>query len=234
MALPKLDTPKYQLTLPSTGEKIDYRPFLVKEQKILMMAQESEDENMIMRGMSDLVSSCTFDKLDASKLPVFDIEYVFLKIRSKSVGESVDLNLICPDDGVTTVTKKVNIGDIEIQMSKDHTNEIVLASDVKMYMNYPMMSDITAFDGDDETNKTFKLICRCFKELHYKDEIYHKIDVKDDDIISFMDQLDTEQFMEVTKFFETMPKLRHIVEVENPKTKVKSEVLLEGLQSFLG
>ena len=158
MALPKLDTPKYQLTLPSTGEKIDYRPFLVKEQKILMMAQESEDENMIMRGMSDLVSSCTFDKLDASKLPVFDIEYVFLKIRSKSVGESVDLSIICPDDGVTTVIKKVNIGDIEIQISKDHTNEIVLASDVKMYMNYPMMSDITAFDGDDETNKTFKLI----------------------------------------------------------------------------
>mgnify|MGYP001395436919 CR=1 FL=1 len=234
MALPKLDTPKYQLTLPSTGQNIEYRPFLVKEQKILMMAQESEDEDMIMRGMSDLVSSCTFNKLDANKLPIFDIEYVFLKIRSKSVGESVDLNLICPDDGVTSVRKKININDIEIQMSKDHTNEIVLANDIKMYLNYPMISDINISDNENETDKTFKLICRCFKELHYKDEIYHRVDIKDSDINDFMDQLDTDQFTRVTKFFETMPKLRHIVEVENPKTKVKSEVLLEGLQSFLG
>ena len=234
MALPKLDTPKYQLTLPSTGQNIEYRPFLVKEQKILMMAQESEDEDMIMRGMSDLVSSCTFNKLDANKLPIFDIEYVFLKIRSKSVGESVDLNLICPDDGVTSVRKKININDIEIQMSKDHTNEIVLANDIKMYLNYPMISDVNISDNENETDKTFKLICRCFKELHYKDEIYHRVDIKDSDINDFMDQLDTDQFTRVTKFFETMPKLRHIVEVENPKTKVKSEVLLEGLQSFLG
>ena len=234
MALPKLDTPKYQLTLPSTGQNIEYRPFLVKEQKILMMAQESEDEDMIMRGMSDLVSSCTFNKLDANKLPIFDIEYVFLKIRSKSVGESVDLNLICPDDGVTSVRKKININDIEIQMSKDHTNEIVLANDIKMYLNYPMISDINISDNENETDKTFKLICRCFKELHYKDEIYHRVDIKNSDINDFMDQLDTDQFTRVTKFFETMPKLRHIVEVENPKTKVKSEVLLEGLQSFLG
>ena len=234
MALPKLDTPKYQLTLPSTGEKIDYRPFLVKEQKILMMAQESEDENMIMRGMSDLVSSCTFDKLDASKLPVFDIEYVFLKIRSKSVGESVDLSIICPDDGVTSVVKRVNIGEIDLQVNENHSNKIDITDSIKLYLNYPILSDMGLITDESDSDTTFKMICRCFKELHSGDEVYHRIDIKDNDINEFLDQLNTEQFMGVTNFFETMPKLRHTIEVTNPKTNVTSEVLLEGLQSFLG
>ena len=234
MALPKLDTPKYQLTLPSTGEMIDYRPMLVKEQKVIMMAQESDDQKEIMNGMADLISSCTFGKLDARNLPMFDVEYIFLKIRAKSVGEVIDLSVICPDDGVTSVIKKINIGEIDLQISENHTNKIDITDNIKLYLNYPILSDISIINDEDDTDTTFKMICRCFKELHSGDEVYHRVDIKDNDINEFLDQLNTEQFMGVTNFFETMPKLRHTIEVTNPKTNVTSEVLLEGLQSFLG
>ena len=234
MALPKLDTPKYQLTLPSTGEIIDYRPMLVKEQKVIMMAQESDDQKEIMNGMADLISSCTFGKLDARNLPMFDVEYIFLKIRAKSVGEVIDLSVICPDDGVTSVIKKINIGEIDLQISENHTNKIDITDNIKLYLNYPILSDISIINDEDDTDTTFKMICRCFKELHSGDEVYHRVDIKDSDINEFLDQLNTEQFMGVTNFFETMPKLRHTIQVTNPKTNVTSEVLLEGLQSFLG
>ena len=234
MALPKLDTPKYQLTLPSTGEMIDYRPMLVKEQKVIMMAQESDDQKEIINGMADLISSCTFGKLDARNLPMFDVEYIFLKIRAKSVGEVIDLSVICPDDGVTSVIKKINIGEIDLQISENHTNKIDITDNIKLYLNYPILSDISIINDEDDTDTTFKMICRCFKELHSGDEVYHRVDIKDSDINEFLDQLNTEQFMGVTNFFETMPKLRHTIEVTNPKTNVTSEVLLEGLQSFLG
>ena len=234
MALPKLDTPKYQLTLPSTGEMIDYRPMLVKEQKVIMMAQESDDQKEIMNGMADLISSCTFGKLDARNLPMFDVEYIFLKIRAKSVGEVIDLSVICPDDGVTSVVKRVNIGEIDLQISENHTNKIDITENIKLYLNYPILSDISIINDEDDTDTTFKMICRCFKELHSGDEVYHRVDIKDSDINEFLDQLNTEQFMGVTNFFETMPKLRHTIQVTNPKTNVTSEVLLEGLQSFLG
>ena len=234
MALPKLDTPKYQLTLPSTGEMIDYRPMLVKEQKLIMMAQESDDQKEIMNGMADLISSCTFGKLDARNLPMFDVEYIFLKIRAKSVGEVIDLSVICPDDGVTSVIKKINIGEIDLQISENHTNKIDITDNIKLYLNYPILSDISIINDEDDTDTTFKMICRCFKELHSGDEVYHRVDIKDSDINEFLDQLNTEQFMGVTNFFETMPKLRHTIQVTNPKTNVTSEVLLEGLQSFLG
>ena len=234
MAFPKLDTPKYQLTLPSTGEMIDYRPMLVKEQKVIMMAQESDDQKEIMNGMADLISSCTFGKLDARNLPMFDVEYIFLKIRAKSVGEVIDLSVICPDDGVTSVIKKINIGEIDLQISENHTNKIDITDNIKLYLNYPILSDISIINDEDDTDTTFKMICRCFKELHSGDEVYHRVDIKDSDINEFLDQLNTEQFMGVTNFFETMPKLRHTIEVTNPKTNVTSEVLLEGLQSFLG
>ena len=234
MALPKLDTPKYQLKLPSTGEMIDYRPMLVKEQKVIMMAQESDDQKEIMNGMADLISSCTFGKLDARNLPMFDVEYIFLKIRAKSVGEVIDLSVICPDDGVTSVIKKINIGEIDLQISENHSNKIDITDNIKLYLNYPILSDISIINDEDDTDTTFKMICRCFKELHSGDEVYHRVDIKDSDINEFLDQLNTEQFMGVTNFFETMPKLRHTIQVTNPKTNVTSEVLLEGLQSFLG
>ena len=234
MALPKLDTPKYQLTLPSTGEKIDYRPFLVKEQKILMMAQESEDENMIMRGMSDLVSSCTFDKLDASKLPVFDIEYVFLKIRSKSVGESVDLSIICPDDNETQVPVKINLDEIELLTNKDHKTNIQLTDKFTLNFRYPLMSDLYGIDANDTTETSFALINKCVTSIQYGDEIYNRVDMTDAELNDFLEQMNSRQFAEVMDFFNGMPRLRHIIKVTNPKTKVQSEVVLEGLQSFLG
>tara|TARA_E500000331_G_scaffold228300_1_gene218454 strand:- start:182 stop:781 length:600 start_codon:yes stop_codon:yes gene_type:complete len=199
-----------------------------------MMAQESDDQKEIMNGMADLISSCTFGKLDARNLPMFDVEYIFLKIRAKSVGEFVDLSIICPDDEVTSVVKRVNIGEIDLQINENHSNKIDITDSIKLYLNYPILSDMGLITDENDSDTTFKMICRCFKELHSGDEIYHRVDIKDNDINEFLDQLNTEQFMGVTNFFETMPKLRHVVEVTNPKTNVTSEVLLEGLQSFLG
>ena len=233
MALPKIDTPTYTLELPSTGEKIKYRPFLVKEQKILMMAEESEKEEEIMETMGKLVSSCTFDKIDVNDSPLFDIEYIFLQLRSKSVGETAKLNIICPDDKKTSVPVNVKLEDINVQMQKDHTNEISITDNIKLFMGYPKLSDIKKSESENEINQMFNIMNQCVKEIHYGDDIYHKIDITDKDLNEFIEQMNTQQFEEVMKFFNTMPKLRHVIEVTNPKTKVKSEVVVEGLQSFL-
>ena len=234
MALPRIDTPKYQLELPSTGEKINYRPFLVKEQKIIMLAQESKDNKQITKAMSDLVKSCTFDKVDAENSPIFDIEYIFLKVRSKSVGETVDINLICPDDQVTQVPVKINLDDIDIQITEDHTKEIKITENVKLHLKYPILSDMESITGDDNVTGYFEVFNKIIERIHYGDDVYHRVDMTDDDIEEFIDQLNSEQFERITDFFNTMPKLRHVVEITNPKTQVKSEVALEGLSSFLG
>ena len=234
MALPRIDTPTYQLTLPSTQEPIDYRPFLVKEQKIIMMAQESSDEKQMIRAMTDLITSCTFEKIDISTLPTFDVEYMFLKIRGKSAGETVELNLICPDDQETKVPTKVNLDDIQVQMTVEHTNEIVITDTIKLYLRYPMFKDAMMFTQSSQTQDVFKLLNACIVKISYGDTEYNRVDITDKDIEEFIDQLNTDQFEKVVNFFNTMPKLRHVVDVTNPKTKVKSEVLLEGLQSFLG
>ena len=234
MALPKLDTPKYQLTLPSTGEMIDYRPMLVKEQKVIMMAQESDDQKEIMNGMADLISSCTFGKLDARNLPMFDVEYIFLKIRAKSVGEVIDLSVICPDDGVTSVIKKINIGEIDLQISENHTNKIDITDNMQLHLRHPIFSDAHLMKDGDNTDGLFKLLHRCVVKLVYNDEEFHRMDMSEKDITEFIDQMNNEQFENVIDFFKSMPKLKHVVNIVNPKTKVKSEVLLEGLNSFLG
>ncbi len=234
MALPRIDTPKYQLELPSTGEKINYRPFLVKEQKIIMLAQESKDNKQITKAMSDLVKSCTFDKVDAENSPIFDIEYIFLKVRSKSVGETVDINLICPDDQVTQVPVKINLDDIDIQITEDHTKEIKITENVKLHLKYPILSDMESITGDNSVTGYFEVFNKIIERIHYGDDVYHRVDMTDDDIEEFIDQLNSEQFERITDFFNTMPKLRHVVEITNPKTQVKSEVALEGLSSFLG
>jgi len=234
MALPRIDTPTYQLTLPSTQEPIDYRPFLVKEQKIIMMAQESSDEKQMIRAMTDLITSCTFEKIDISTLPTFDVEYMFLKIRGKSAGETVELNLICPDDQETKVPTKINLDDIQVQMTVEHTNEIVITDTIKLYLRYPMFKDAMMFTQSSQTQDVFKLLNACIVKISYGDTEYNRVDITDKDIEEFIDQLNTDQFEKVVNFFNTMPKLRHVVDVTNPKTKVKSEVLLEGLQSFLG
>ena len=233
MALPRIDTPTYQLTLPSTQQKIDFRPFLVKEQKIIMMAQESQDEKQMVRAMSDLVTSCTFNKFDVNKLPIFDVEYMFLKIRGKSIGETVELNLMCPDDGETQVPTKINLEEIEVSMTVGHSNMIDITDNIKLQLRYPIYSDATQVGGLDQSDGVFKLLTRCIDKIIYGDQEYNRVDITDKEIEEFIDQLNTDQFNNIVEFFNTMPKLRHVVQITNPKTKVKSEVVLEGLQNFL-
>ena len=233
--LPKLDTPTYRLTLPSTGEEIQYRPFLVKEQKLLMMAQESEDEEQIVNTVTSLVNTCTFDKVDADNSPMFDIEYIFLQIRGKSVGEKVQLRLICPDDEETTVDTEIDISDISIQMTDGHTNEVQITDTVKLFLKYPVLKDMKGLMANtNEMEQIFSILTQCVHEIHYGEQIFSRIDISEKDIDEFIEQLTTDQFGGITNFFDTMPKLRHVISVTNPKTEVKSEVVVEGLASFLG
>ena len=232
MALPRIDTPTYQTQLPSTGETIQFRPFLVKEQKVIMMAEESQDQNSMASAMVHLVGSCTFNKIDIAHAPTFDVEYLFMKIRAKSVGETIDVNIICPDDGVTTTPVRIKIDDIKID-KPEQNNVLDITDQVKIKLRYPCMADVSNLDDLETTDGMFKVLYRCIDEIHYGDDVYHRIDISDKDIEGFVEQLTTEQFQKITNFFDTMPKLRHVVEVTNPKTNVKSEVVLEGLQSFL-
>ena len=233
--LPKLDTPTYRLTLPSTGDEIQYRPFLVKEQKLLMMAQESEEDQQIVDAVTSLVRTCTFDKIDADNSPMFDVEYIFLQIRGKSVGEKVQLRLICPDDEETTVDAEVDINDIAVQMTEDHTNEVQITDTVKLFLKYPVLKDMRGLMvNTSEMQQIFSVLTKCVHEIHYGEQIFSKIDITEKDIDEFIDQLTTDQFKGITNFFDTMPKLRHVIPITNPKTKVESEVVVEGLASFLG
>ena len=235
MALPKLNTPTYELELPSTGEIIKYRPFLVKEQKLLMMAQESENDDEMARAMGTLCSDCTFGLVTAENNPMFDLEYVFLKLRSKSVGEEATINVICPDDLTTEVLVKVKLDEIECQMLEEHTNEIQLTKDVKMILRYPYIRDMTGMSVDiSEQNKVFVLLNSCISSIVDGDEVHQHEDISKKELDEFVESLTTEQFGEVMKFFSSMPKVRHVIKITNPKTKKKSEVVLEGLESFLG
>ena len=234
MALPKLNTPTYELELPSTGEKIKYRPFLVKEQKILMMAQEGSDENEIAEAMGSLVSDCTFGKIDAKVSPMFDIEYIFLKVRGKSVGDKIELNVTCPDDEETSAPVTIDIEEIQVHMLEDHTNEVNISDDIKVVLRYPVLSDMKNVKASSNSvDRVFNVLNSCITSIHFGDDVYNKVDLTDKDINEFVDQFTSEQFDTMVKFFDTMPKMRHIVNVTNPKTKVTSEVVLEGLESFL-
>ena len=235
MALPRVNTPDYTLELPSTGEKIKYRPFLVKEQKILMMAQDTKDETQLADAMGTLVSSCTYGTLDASTSPLFDIEYVFLKIRSKSVGSKVDLMVVCPDDEKTQARVSLDLDDINVTMTDDHINEVQINDKVKVVFRYPILSDLKGLvENPTDVERVFHVLNRCINEIHFGDDVYQRSDMTEKDIDEFVDQLTTEQFERLSDFFNSMPKLRHAIKVTNPKTKVKSEVVLEGLESFLG
>ena len=234
MALPKLNTPTYELELPSTGEKIKYRPFLVKEQKILMMAQEGSDENEIAEAMGNLVSDCTFGKIDAKVSPMFDIEYIFLKVRGKSVGDKIELNVTCPDDEETSAPVTIDIEEIQVHMLEDHTNEVNISDDIKVVLRYPVLSDMKNVKASSNSvDRVFNVLNSCITSIHFGDDVYNKVDLTEKDINEFVDQFTSEQFDTMVKFFDTMPKMRHIVKVTNPKTKVTSEVVLEGLESFL-
>ena len=236
MALPKLNTSVHVLELPSTGEEIKFRPFLVKEQKLLMLAQESEDDKQIFEAMTTIIKSCTFDRVDTETSPLFDIEYIFLKLRAKSVGEKAKLRLLCPDDEKTYVNKEIDLDKIEIQMTDGHTNIANITDKIKVVMKYPRLVDMRGVEdmGNDSLSQAFTILKHCVWEVHDGEKVYNRVDISEKDIEDFIDSFDTSQLEEVMKFFETMPKLRHVVKVKNPKTKVQSEVTVEGLQSFLG
>tara|TARA_R100001377_G_scaffold51107_1_gene29879 strand:+ start:171 stop:872 length:702 start_codon:yes stop_codon:yes gene_type:complete len=232
MALPKLNTPQHELELPSTGEKVKFRPFLVKEQKLLMMAQESDKEEEISEAVMNIIDSCTTG-IDARKLPIFDIEYVFLKLRTKSVGETANIKVKCPDDNKTFVDVTIKLDEVAVHMTADHTNVVQLTDNIKMIMKYPLMNDMKGVDFDDGISGTFSLISKCVHEIHDGDNIHNRIDMTDIELNDFIDTMDTQQFEKIMDFFNTMPKLRHAITVVNPKTKKKGEVMLEGLDSFL-
>ena len=235
MALPKINTVLYDLELPSTGKKVEYRPFLVREQKVLLMAQESGDDDQVANAMGDIVRTCTFDKVDPETSPMFDMEYIFLKIRGKSAGETVNLTLTCPDDNKTKVQAKVNLDDINCQMTMEHTNEIKLGDNVRMKLRYPLLKDMKGVLGSqNDIERVFFVLNKCVTEIHWGDKIYNRIDITDKEMNDFIDSMSNTQLQNVMDFFESMPKLRHAIKITNPNTKVKSEVVVEGLRSFLG
>ena len=234
MALPKLNTPSYEMEVPSTGTKVKYRPFLVKEQKVLMVAQETGSQKDMARAMCDIIRNCTdgFIK-DPEKHPTFDIEYMFLQLRSKSVGDEVELSVLCPDDGVTRVPVKLNLSDVKLEKFDGHTNEIMITDTIGMKFKYPSMMDISKYTGGDMKNVdlTFGVIRDCLVHIFDDNQVYEDMDKKELD--EFIESMNTEQFQKVQEFFDTMPKLRHTVKVKNPKTDVESDVTMEGMQNFL-
>ncbi len=232
MALPKLNTATYELDLPSTGEKLKYRPWLVKEQKILLMAQEGENEKEIESAFANIISECTFGSIDPYENPMFDLEYIFLHLRSKSVGEKITINILCPDDEKTRVDVNIDLAEVGIQMKEDHTNVIQLTDKISMHMRYPTLSDTKGLEDKQQTAQIFQTIKNCVHEIHDGDTIHNKVDMSDKDLDEFIDSMSQENFDKLSNFFDTMPKLQHIVKVKNPKTKKVSEVPIEGLQSF--
>ena len=233
MALPKLKTPTYELELPSTGEKVKYRPFLVKEQKHLMLAMESEKATELRDALATLVSSCTFEKIDPYDVPMFDIEFIFLRFRGKSIGEKVKINVLCPDDEETRVDVEINLEDVGVRLEADHTNEIEITKKIKILMKYPDLNDMVEMENEEAAvSATFNMIKRCVHEIHDGETVYPKVDMSDAELSEFLDNLTTGPFEKIQNFFTTMPKIIHILKVTNPKTKKKGEVVIEGIESF--
>ena len=237
MPLPKIATPTYELELPSTGKSIKYRPFLVKEEKVLVIALESEDNKQITNAIKAVLKSCVLTKgIKVETLPTFDIEYLFLNIRGKSVGEELDVTLICPDDGETEVSVQIDLDDIQIQKNDDHTNQVKLDNSLMMELRYPSLDQFikSNFDFDDKNqmDQSFALIASCIDKIYNEEEVWATADCTKKEVNDFLEQMNSSQFKEIETFFETMPKLSHTISVTNPKTKVKSDVLLEGLASF--
>ena len=234
MALPKLTTPTYELEVPSTDEKIKYRPFLVREEKILLMALESGETKDIINAVKDIVTECTFGKVDLGTLPMFDVEYIFLNIRAKSVGEVSTLRLLCPDDGETYAEVEVDLSKILVQVEKDHNSKIDLTDEMGMIMTYTNIDSMVNTGITDITSNMLDVIGTCILQIYDKDgeEVFETKDQTKKEISEFIESLNTKQFQDVQKFFDTMPKLKHEVELENPKTGVKSKVVLQGLNDF--
>ena len=237
MALPKLTTPTYELEIPSTDEKIKYRPFLVKEEKILMMAMESKTSSDITQAVKDIVSECTFNKVKIDDMPMFDVEYIFLNIRSKSVGEVSKLKLLCPDDGKTYADVEVNLSEVKVQVGDDHTNKIDLGNGMGMIMKYPTIDSFKESGiRDINPNNMLEVISTCILQIYEEEgkKVYDTKDQTKKEVTDWIEQLNSKQFKDVQNFFETMPKLKHEITIKNPKTKKESKIILNGLNDFFG
>jgi len=236
MALPILETPTYELTLPSADIKVKYRPFLVKEEKILLQSLEANDEKGIKRALKAIVHACTFGQLDGSNMPTFDLEYVFLQIRAKSVGEIAKIKLLCPDDGKTYIEKEIDLSKVNVHVEDSHTNDILIDEKRKLgiIMKYPTIDsvDVGIKAKDLKTDKLFDMIASCIHEIYDGEKVHSAKDYKTAELHEFLESLDRKAFDKINAFFTTMPILQHELELENPNTKVKSKVMMKGAQDF--
>ena len=236
MSLPKINTPEYTLHIPSSDEEIKFRPFLVKEEKVLLIAQETGGEQALYHAIKNLVSSCCFGKVDVDALPLFDIEYIFLQIRAKSVGEVANIQVTCPDDDVTTVNIDVNLSLLKVDMDEKHSPKIQLTDDIGLLMSYPNLADVLSMSNVEEdknsVEKMFGMMQKCMYQVWQGEETHDAIDYSNKDKKDFLESLNHEQFEKIQTFFDTMPTVKYVTEVTNPKTKVKSEIILEGMNSF--
>ena len=236
MALPSVEVPRYELTLPSQDTKVQFRPFVVKEEKILLMAMESKDNNEIITATKEIINACTFEQLDVDKLPMFDVEYLLLQIRAKSVGEISKFKVICPDDKQTATDVEVDLSKIEVQVDDEHTNKVVVDEkrNLGLVLNYPSLEITKAgFDvNKTDVDTMFNVITSCIDHIFEGEKTYPAKDSTREELKSFLEELPQSTFLNIRKFFDTMPQLRHEVEVNNPKTNVKSKVIFKGLHDF--
>ena len=236
MTLPSIESPRYELTLPSTDKVIQFRPFLVKEEKILLVAMESNDNNEILNATKEILKACTFEKIDVDTLPIFDIEYIFLQIRSKSVGEIAKFKMLCPDDKETYADVEVDLTKVNVQVDDEHTNKIVIDENRKLgiVFNYPTLEMTKAGFNvtDTDIDSLFEIMANSINHIYEGDKIYPSKDSTKEEMKKFLEGLPQSAFVKIKSFFETMPQLRHSVEVENPKTKVKSTIVLKGIRDF--
>ena len=228
MGLPKLNTPTYELVLPSTEETIKYRPFLVKEQKLLLLAQESKNKKEMLDAISQIIENCTFGKINGKESYVFDVEYVFLQIRRKSIGDKITLNLLCNDDGITRVPTEIDLNDVKVEIGDNHTNKIQLTDDVQLIMTYPRIYTIDSINSDN----SYDIVVKCVHQITEGDKIYERVDMSDEDLIEFIESMNTDNLSSVLDFFDTMPKIKHQIKVINPNTNVENTINMEGIESF--
>ena len=239
MALPILETASYELTLPSTDVQVKYRPFVVKEEKILLQAFESQEQKQIVQALKDIISSCTYGKLNVDELPMFDLEYVFLQIRSKSVGEVAKIKVLCPDDKQTYTDTEVDLSKVEVQVDDEHTNKIMVdeGKNIGIIMKYPTVTSVDPtqdFSKGGNSKILFDIIAKGIYQVSEGDKMHLASDYNKGELEKFIESMPSKAFKDIQKFYETMPQLRHEIEVENPKTKVKSKITLKGLTDFFG
>ena len=236
MALPIISAPQYELQVPSTKEKLNYRPFLVKEEKILLLALEDGSAGALNLALKQIVYNCTFEKTDVDAMPTFDLEFIFLRIRAKSVGELSTISLLAEDDGETYVEVTIPLEDIKVTTPKNHTNTIKLTDKIGVILKYPTYKTLEDMENlpPELTNveQVFKMMGMCVDKIYDSETVHERVDFNEEELDSFLNSLSPQQYGEIQKFFDTMPKLQHQVQFTNPNTKKKNKVTLEGLQSF--